>query len=189
MPTPTTNSTPVRAPSTRRRRSRRSIGGPTQFRIGPGGDVYVADLDSGNIWHLGYTAPTGPTLSPVAQHYYDLGGPFSFLGPPVGPEQDIAGGRWQPFLGGAIYSSAATGRPRRARRDPRFLYDSLGGPSSSLGFPNTDETSTLLDTGRFNSFQNGSIYWSPSTGAHEVIGDIRDAWSALGGSSASSASR
>jgi len=30
--------------------------------------------------------------------------------------------------------------------------------------------------GRFNHFQGGSIYWTPSTNAHEVHGPIRSRW-------------
>jgi uncharacterized protein with LGFP repeats len=34
--------------------------------------------------------------------------------------------------------------------------------------------------GRYNHFQRGSIYWTPSTGAHNVNGEIRKRWAALG---------
>ena len=34
--------------------------------------------------------------------------------------------------------------------------------------------------GRVRDFDNGSIYWSPETGAHEVHGAIRDKWASLG---------
>ncbi|MEV0174613.1 hypothetical protein AB0I00_26280 [Streptomyces sp. NPDC050803] len=42
--------------------------------------------------------------------------------------------------------------------------------------PNPDGRGTSRD------FSGGSIYWSPATGAHEVHGDIRTKYSALGGS-------
>lgn len=45
-----------------------------------------------------------------------------------------------------------------------------------LGFPITDETGTPDQVGRFNHFEGGSIYWTPETGAHIVIGGIRQAW-------------
>jgi uncharacterized protein with LGFP repeats len=35
--------------------------------------------------------------------------------------------------------------------------------------------------GRARDFQNGSIYWTPQTGAHEVHGEIRVKWAQLGG--------
>lgn len=35
--------------------------------------------------------------------------------------------------------------------------------------------------GRARDYENGSIYWTPQTGAHEVHGGIRLKWAALGG--------
>ena len=49
-----------------------------------------------------------------------------------------------------------------------------------LGYPLTDETTTPDGVGRYNHFQSGSIYWTPSTGAHEVHGAIRGLWASLG---------
>ena len=48
------------------------------------------------------------------------------------------------------------------------------------------QTGTPDGIGRFNHFHNiqsggeGSIYWTPATGAHEVHGAVRDSWSGLG---------
>ena len=55
------------------------------------------------------------------------------------------------------------------------------GPSGVLGGPVTNETPTPDRVGRYNAFANGgSIYWSPTTGANEVHGDIRKVWQAVG---------
>ena len=59
-------------------------------------------------------------------------------------------------------------------------YRELGAESSILGYPTTDETGCPDGVGRFNHCQAGSIYWTPSTGAHEVHGLIRDFWAAHG---------
>jgi len=59
-------------------------------------------------------------------------------------------------------------------------YRSLGGSGSFLGYPTTDETATPDRVGRYNHFQAGSIYWTPSTGAHEVHGLIRQLWAQRG---------
>jgi uncharacterized protein with LGFP repeats len=59
-------------------------------------------------------------------------------------------------------------------------YASLGGASSFLGHPLTNETTTPDGIGRYNHFQGGSIYWTPDTGAHEVHGLIREKWAELG---------
>jgi hypothetical protein len=62
----------------------------------------------------------------------------------------------------------------------RDKWLALGGPQSFLGQPLTDELGTPDGIGRFNHFQGGSIYWTPTTGAHEVHGAIRDKWEAIG---------
>jgi hypothetical protein len=59
-------------------------------------------------------------------------------------------------------------------------YRSFGGCSSFLGAALTDETPTPDGIGRYNVFQNGSIYWTPQTGAFEVHGAIRDKWAEVG---------
>jgi uncharacterized protein with LGFP repeats len=59
-------------------------------------------------------------------------------------------------------------------------YMDLGGRTGFLGYALTDELATPNKPGRFNHFQNGSIYWSASTGAHEIQGAIRDKWASLG---------
>jgi uncharacterized protein with LGFP repeats len=64
--------------------------------------------------------------------------------------------------------------------DIRDKWISLGGPQSFLGNPLTDETPTPDGRGRFNHFEGGSIYWTPTTGAHEVHGAIRDKWASMG---------
>lgn len=55
-------------------------------------------------------------------------------------------------------------------------YQAFGGCGSFLGPALTDEMTTPDGIGRYNVFQNGSIYWSPATGAFEVHGAIRDKW-------------
>lgn len=62
----------------------------------------------------------------------------------------------------------------------RDKWISLGGAASFLGEPLSDELKTPDGIGRFNRFHGGMIYWTPSTGAHEVHGAILDRWAALG---------
>lgn len=59
-------------------------------------------------------------------------------------------------------------------------WEELGWETGLLGYPLTDETTTPDGVGRFNHFQNGSIYWSPANGAFEVHGAIRDLWGESG---------
>ncbi|WP_189708148.1 polysaccharide deacetylase family protein [Streptomyces anandii] len=60
----------------------------------------------------------------------------------------------------------------------KFL--SLGGVTSFLGFPLSDET--VVTGGRASQFQGGNVYWSSGTGAHEVHGGILAKYLSLGGS-------
>jgi hypothetical protein len=60
----------------------------------------------------------------------------------------------------------------------------LGGSQSFLGNPVTDELGCPDGVGRFRHYKKreieGSIYWTPSTGAQVVFGAIRHRWAALG---------
>jgi uncharacterized protein with LGFP repeats len=60
----------------------------------------------------------------------------------------------------------------------RDKYAALGWDTAYLGYPLTDEFG--VPGGAANHFQRGSIYWSPSTGAHNVQGSIRSTWAGLG---------
>lgn len=61
------------------------------------------------------------------------------------------------------------------------LYRRLGGCGSALlGLPRSDERRTPDGRGRYSVFDRGSIYWTSATGAHEVLGRIRDRWAELG---------
>lgn len=59
-------------------------------------------------------------------------------------------------------------------------YRALGGCTSVLGVPKTDEMGTPDGVGRYSVFEHGSIYWTQATGAHEVLGVIRDKYAATG---------
>ncbi|WP_239163889.1 hypothetical protein, partial [Actinoplanes lobatus] len=88
--------------------------------------------------------------------------------------------RYSDFQGGSIYWSPATGA-HEIHGSINVLWVQRGrDKKDGLGLPTTDELSTPNKPGRYNHFQNGSIYWSPDTGAHEVHGSIRDKWAAMG---------
>jgi len=53
-------------------------------------------------------------------------------------------------------------------------------PAARPLWPTTDETGTPDGRGRFNHLENGSIYWTPETGAHFIHGPCRDRWATLG---------
>jgi hypothetical protein len=62
----------------------------------------------------------------------------------------------------------------------RDKWGVLAWEAGFLGYPTADEMPTPDSVGRFNHFQNGSIYWTPQTGAHEVHGAIHAKWAELG---------
>src|SRR5262249_31865044 len=92
------------------------------------------------------------------------------------------------FQGGTIYWSQATGA--------HVAYGLIGAEYAAtanerdaggrvvqrvLGLPTSDELAVPGGAGgRRNSFQGGGIYWSPTTGAHDVYGLIGQCWAALG---------
>jgi hypothetical protein len=103
------------------------------------------------------------------------------LGKALGPEIYTAdrNGRMRHFQNGWIYWTPQTG----ARVIWGRIYDkwaSLGYEAGFLGYPTTDELTTPDGQGRYNHFQGGSIYWSPSTDAHEIHGGIHEKWASLG---------
>ncbi len=49
-----------------------------------------------------------------------------------------------------------------------------------IGYPISDEFKTPNKAGAGQHFENGSMYWSNATGAHEVHGAIKDKWKTLG---------
>ncbi|MFE7800403.1 endonuclease/exonuclease/phosphatase family protein [Nocardia sp. NPDC057440] len=56
----------------------------------------------------------------------------------------------------------------------------LGGPDGFLGKSVGGELSNPDNRGRRQRFENGYIYWSPATGAHEIHGNIYKKWESLG---------
>jgi uncharacterized protein with LGFP repeats len=85
-------------------------------------------------------------------------------------------GRFRDFQNGSVYWTPQTGA-HEVHGDIRVKWAQLG---NLLGYPTTDEMGCPDGVGRFNHFERGSIYWTPSTGAHEVHGAIRDFWASRG---------
>ncbi len=83
----------------------------------------------------------------------------------------------------------ATGLARLTPSQPQVVvagpiaaeWAKLGGAGGLLGKAVQQEKATPDGKGSFIDFQNGSICYSPATGAHEVHGLIRVAWNNLGG--------
>ena len=130
-----------------------------------------------------YSSPatgTHSVIGAILQEYRAVGGPQGRLGYPVTDELPTprGGGRFNHFQHGSIYWAPGLGA-HEMYGAIRGHWASLGWETSVLGFPVTDEF--LVGRGGIaQNFTGGSIYWSPQTGAHSVIGAIRQRWGALG---------
>lgn len=58
----------------------------------------------------------------------------------------------------------------------REKYDSIGGPTSFLLLPKSNELTNPDGVGKRSEFVNGYIYWHPKTGAHTVSLPAAKAW-------------
>ena len=85
----------------------------------------------------------------------------------------------QQFQWGTLYWAPATGGffVHGAILD---VYTTAGAERSALGYPTSDETCGLAAGGCRQQFQNGAVYWSPTSGAHAVSGNIAAAWANQG---------
>jgi L,D-peptidoglycan transpeptidase YkuD (ErfK/YbiS/YcfS/YnhG family) len=117
----------------------------------------------------------------ILERYQALGGPQGLHGHPITDELSTPNGRgrYNHFWAGSIYWTPYTG----AHSVHGYIHQrwgQLGWENGPLGFPTTDEFGTPDGRGRYNHFEFGSIYWTPTTGAHGVYGYIRDRWAAMG---------
>jgi len=126
-------------------------------------------------------------IGAIAQKWNALGGAGGF-----GQPQDIerptfdGTGRAQPFAGGKFI----VWHPEIGAFELHGLIAAkwLALGREQFGYPVTDETGCPDGRGRFNHFRAmqvvgdpvASIYWTPTTAAHEVHGAIRDAWARNG---------
>jgi len=109
---------------------------------------------------------------------YWAGSNPSFYGFPTSDVTAVPGGAASYFQRGRAYWSPASGA-HFVRSWIQVKYLQLGGPT--WGFPMTDETRTPDGRGYYNHFTGTkSIYWTLSTGGHNVQGPIRTKWASLG---------
>jgi uncharacterized protein with LGFP repeats/glucose/arabinose dehydrogenase len=110
-----------------------------------------------------------------------LGGEAGPLGYPTtdGTGTPDGQGRFNHFEGGSVYWHPDTGA-YEVRGAIKGVWSAMGWEKSVLGYPRTNELSTVDTVGRYNDFQGGSVYWHPDTGAHEIHGLILARWTELG---------
>jgi uncharacterized protein with LGFP repeats len=102
------------------------------------------------------------------------------LGYPTADEAGSDGvGRFSRFEHGSIFWSPSTGA--RAMLGPiEAAWNAAGAEQGFLGYP-VQSVSTAADhVGQYARFERGVIFWSPSSGAHQVLGAIGGLWAATG---------
>lgn len=150
----------------------------TAVTVCPDGRGFFRHFAGGSIYWHPYTG-AHEVHGLIRQKWAGLGWERSFLGYPTSDEtvgrDEEATGRFSHFQGGSIYWQPTVGT-FEVHGAIRQKYLELGAEASFLGYPTTDELGTPDGVGRFNHFQAGSIYWTPSVWAHEVHGLIRGYW-------------
>ncbi len=117
-------------------------------------------------------------LKPIRDTWGANGGEGNWLGYPTNDQQcDVASGVcWQDFQGGQVMSSGGSAWTTSAAI--RAYWMTAGGPSGDLGAPVGGLES--YGSGLGQGFAGGSVFWSEGTGAHAVLGPIRNGYGQLG---------
>lgn len=118
---------------------------------------------------------------PVLSGYLAAGGPTGASGMPTGDVQDLAGGG----LAVRFQRGTVTSRPDVGTWAVYGAIDErwhqLGGPEGELGLPRTAQLRVPDGRGQVQWFTGGAIFWTATTGAHEVVEPILSAYRARGG--------
>ncbi len=129
-----------------------------------------------------YTPDTGAHLinGLIRAKWIQLGREKGPNGYPVTDEADaISGkGRFNNFQSGTIIWKRGTPEAFSVYGDIYVKWGTLQYDSGPLGFPLTDEAATTVpNTGRFNDFDHGAIYYITGVGTHVILSPILDLWS------------
>ena len=139
------------------------LGLPTSDELAvPGGRA--SEFTGGRV---SWSAATGAreTHGLILAHYLALGGPARW-GLPTTDELAVPGGRASTFAGAQFYWSPGTGA-REVHGAILARYLELGGPSSGLGLPTSDEQA--VPGGARSDFTGGSLVWQAATGAVSLV--------------------
>lgn len=128
-----------------------------------------------------WSAGTGAheVLEPILTRYRKAGGPAGGLGFPVAGPDTVAEAQRSRFQRGTITTRADLGT-RAVFGGIHECWAAVGG-AESAGLPWTDEMAVGDRRGRAQWFTASAIFWSPSTGAHDVRQPILDAYLQRGG--------
>jgi hypothetical protein len=140
------------------------IGLPAAAEVTIGGGRQQVFQNAQMYWRSG-SARAFMVMGAILAKFLNTGGTVAW-GFPVSNESDVLNpahasvGRISEFERCSIYWSGGSGAAI-VYGDIRDKYRSIGGPSSDLGFPTSDETDApgAAAPARINSFQHGSIAW------------------------------
>lgn len=149
-------------------------GGAAGYLGWPSSNVSCTLINSGCFQNFEngavYWSPSSgshPTWGPLFTTYVESGGPSGPMGFPTSPVLGYpwqGGGSAQAFQGGSLYQR--NGQPAYfVSGGFRDYYFHLGGAAGRLGFPTSSYQCDTTGTNCFQSFQGGTIRWSPSQGA------------------------
>ncbi len=114
---------------------------------------------------------------------YEGHGEFKWIGLPSGEMQNIPGGRQQVFQRASLYHKNSEGRAFEVHGSILVKYQATGA-TGKWGFPVSDETDIKSGSsviGKMSEFEGCVIYWSGSTGAWEIHGDLLLEYKAMNG--------
>lgn len=161
------------------------IGGPTSWlgfpKTGesktPDGKGRFVHFEHGSIYwspESGAWEITGDMFQAWGKNGYEKGD----LKYPTGPVKKVGEGYMQEFQDG-ILTRNPDGSNQVVHGAIGAKYKDMGGAESALGFPTSGENA--VNGGFFQTFEKGSIYWSPKTGAHYILkSKIMDRWGQAG---------
>jgi hypothetical protein len=127
-----------------------------------------------------YTPATGAHLiyGYIRDKWIALGREKGPNGYPTSDETDASSGqgRLSQFQQGAIVWKRGTAEAFTVYGAIYIKWGTLQYDKGPLGFPLTDEAAAAGNSGRFNDFEHGAIYYNGALGTHAVRSPILEAW-------------
>lgn len=116
------------------------------------------------------------SASPLAAKAVQLNGSFGAI---TGSEVYTKTGGFQRYEKGYVLWSPASGA-HTSSGAIRTAFAATGYETGVLGYPTSDEVTGQANGGSYQTYQNGAIDWSPTTGAYATYGEIRARWASTG---------
>ena len=155
------------------------LGYPTSNLHSTAGGIGVFQLfQGGSVW---FSWSTGAHFlrGAISTRYRDFGGPDSELGFPTTDTAASAGGAFNHFERGGIYSKSGAGTHVLTGTMYNKYRGAIGETEGDLGYPTTDRVAQ--GPGYRVTFEQGEIAYRPDRSLAEVHGRIVTKWRSKGG--------